>query len=758
MPRVEAEISSTYYWYHKMRYNCFFTITCIVLLSIVSAPLYAGWETSNPFVGVTYSKLRDSDVHPILGWSSSLLSVDVMEIDLDAEGIGFHCTPSNGAGFGETDRQTTMNFMQSSGTEIAINTNFYSYSTNDCLGLVYSDSNLVSSFSSAWPSINISPDNQAELITAAASVHDYPYGNAFSGSVVIVKNGDVVSNSDTAYHPRTAAGYNAEENKLILMTVDGRQTQSIGVKLEQLGTLMANFGATWAVNLDGGGSTQMTSNTGTAAYVNSPSETYRAVAANLGVHAIVDTSFHEFANFEHGNKATFEYSPGYSGSSQGFNESSSNTVLVDTAAGAGQGSLQVNIIDDSSQTEQWFARIISGSSAAQSQNTIREAAGYVGLMAKTTDADTFISFALDDPITGDRGLQKELIADGQWHWYQWDIEDNSQWESWTSSGNGQIDGSIFTIDSVQLWGTDNATVHLDQISHCSTGPLSLPPVAEDDFYSIDEDKSLYTYTWRGVLANDVDPDGGTLWAIKVSDPAHGAINLNSDGLLAYLPEENWGGTDTFTYKVTDGTSYSDIATVTLTVDAVNDAPLVVADAYDVQMGDFLVVQPEEGLLTNDSDIEDDELSAVLVNDALPSHGEVQFLDEGGFTYLPDAGFVGTDSFEYKVFDGTDYSEIVVCTLTIAANAIPGDANNDGVVDDADAAILAGYWQQTAYWSWGDFNGDRIADEADATILAANWMKTTSAGDSVPEPGTLFLLIAGMMMTLLGRKAFHRRWI
>ncbi len=96
----------------------FFTVTCDTLR--------AGWETYNPFVGVTYSKLRDTDVHPILGWTTSPLRVDVMEIDLDAEGISFTSTPANGAATGETNLQTTMDFMVASDTQIAINTTPYS--------------------------------------------------------------------------------------------------------------------------------------------------------------------------------------------------------------------------------------------------------------------------------------------------------------------------------------------------------------------------------------------------------------------------------------------------------------------------------------------------------------------------------------------------------------------------------------------------------------------------------------------------------
>ena len=446
------------------------------LLILHTAPARAGWTTSNPFVGVTHTQLRGSDAHEILGWTTSPLSVDVMEIQLDAAGIGFTSTPSNGTAEGETDRQTTMNFMTQVDAQIALNTTFFGTigSAADNVGLVYSNGHLVSTRSSSWPSVNISADNQIELLVANMP-NQYPYYNAFAGSDIIVQNGALTGAGQldhaTQYHPRTAFGYNAQENKVILMTVDGRSSISIGVTNDQLGTLMQAFGATWAINLDGGGSTQMTMDAGSPVYVNDPSETYRAVGANLGVFAIPDSTFHAFADFEHGNRATFEYSPGYSGSSEGFNESASTTTLVDVDTPFGASALEVHIVDDTDTSEDWFARIVSGAHAARDENVIRTTSGYVGLWAMTETEGTAISLAIDDPNTGDRGIAQSLIPDGQWHLYEWNLDDDAQWESWIAAGDGRIGGSDFTLDSIQLWGTGNASVWLDYVSHDSDESL-----------------------------------------------------------------------------------------------------------------------------------------------------------------------------------------------------------------------------------------------------------------------------------------------
>ena len=73
----------------------------------------------------------------------------------------------------------------------------------------------------------------------------------------------------------------------------------------------------------------------------------------------------------------------------------------------------------------------------------------------------------------------------------------------------------------------------------------------------------------------------------------------------------------------------------------------------------------------------------------------------------------------------------------------GDANDDGVVDDADASILGAHWRQTsgANWEDGDFNGDHAVDDKDAAILAMHWTFDPGEGNgTVPEPSTLVVLL------------------
>jgi VCBS repeat-containing protein len=82
----------------------------------------------------------------------------------------------------------------------------------------------------------------------------------------------------------------------------------------------------------------------------------------------------------------------------------------------------------------------------------------------------------------------------------------------------------------------------------------------------------------GVLANDTDVDNQALRAILVSGPSHGMLTFNADGTFSYTPAANFNGTDSFTYKANDGSLDSNVATVTITVNPVNDAPSFVKGA------------------------------------------------------------------------------------------------------------------------------------------------------------------------------------
>src|SRR5207253_2756391 len=127
------------------------------------------------------------------------------------------------------------------------------------------------------------------------------------------------------------------------------------------------------------------------------------------------------------------------------------------------------------------------------------------------------------------------------------------------------------------------------------------PSAADDSYTTNEDTPL-TIAAPGGVGNDTDVDGNPLTARLVSAPANGTVTVNADGSLTYTPEPSSSDSDSFTYKANDGTADSNVATVTLTVSAVNDAPAAANDSFSTAEDTPLTIAAAAGVLVNDTDV------------------------------------------------------------------------------------------------------------------------------------------------------------
>jgi len=185
-----------------------------------------------------------------------------------------------------------------------------------------------------------------------------------------------------------------------------------------------------------------------------------------------------------------------------------------------------------------------------------------------------------------------------------------------------------------------------------------------------------------VLGNDTDADNNSLTAALVVAPAHGSLTLNANGSFVYTPAANYNGSDSFTYKANDGQVDSNVATVTLSITAVDDPPVATNDSYTTAEDTPLVV-PANGVLGNDTDVEGDTLTAILVSG--PSHGSVALNANGGFTYTPAANYNGSDSFTYKANDGQADSNVASVLLTISAVNDAPVANAQSVSTNEDTA-------------------------------------------------------------------------
>jgi len=146
------------------------------------------------------------------------------------------------------------------------------------------------------------------------------------------------------------------------------------------------------------------------------------------------------------------------------------------------------------------------------------------------------------------------------------------------------------------------------------------------------------------------------------DPISGSVPANSS-LDIDVTFDSTGlafGDYTGDLKVTSLPYPDSIVTTVLHV-VPNIAPIAVADAYSTDQDTELVVAVP-GVLANDTDENTDALTAELFDDV--ASGTLVLAEDGSFTYMPDAGFVGEDSFTYKAFDGVDYSNVVTVTITV----------------------------------------------------------------------------------------------
>ncbi|NHI84096.1 MAG: tandem-95 repeat protein [Candidatus Thorarchaeota archaeon] len=236
------------------------------------------------------------------------------------------------------------------------------------------------------------------------------------------------------------------------------------------------------------------------------------------------------------------------------------------------------------------------------------------------------------------------------------------------------DGTVTYYPEANYYGFDSFTYTIDDgYGGTDTGrvtimlnPVNDPPMAVDDTYETNQDNPLLVLA-PGVLGNDSDIDHNQLTGILVESPSNGVIVFNSDGFFEYTPNPGWNGIDTFTYQAFDGTNHGNTATVTITVIPANTPPVAFDDVYVAEACGTLIVS-SFGVLENDFDNEGDSLEALLID--APLNGILTFNVNGSFTYAPDAGWYGTDTFTYQAYDGLEYSNMATVTITVVDVAPP----------------------------------------------------------------------------------------
>ncbi len=204
-------------------------------------------------------------------------------------------------------------------------------------------------------------------------------------------------------------------------------------------------------------------------------------------------------------------------------------------------------------------------------------------------------------------------------------------------------------------------------------PLNTAPTAENQNVSVVED------TPKLITLTGSDPDlGDTLTFSIVASPAHGSLSGTGAG-QTYTPNSNYNGPDSFTFQIFDGTDYSNVATISITVTPVNDAPTANPQSVNV-------VEDTPTIITlTGSDPDGNALTFSIVTP--PVNGTLSGTGADR-TYTPNPNYTGPDSFTFKVNDVTTDSNVATVSITVipvndAPTANPQSVN---VVEDTPTII------------------------------------------------------------------------
>jgi hypothetical protein len=505
------------------------------LFAVTSAS--AGILTATPFIGVTHHQFvkafNEPAGSPTFGWPRELV-VNVLEINVTAPGIGFRMQPSNGALPGEVTRMTTRSFVNSVNAQMGINGDFfnlsppYPFPETDVTHAAASQGDIYSANAGGDPIFNVSATGEPRILRGRAAgttttVENVPLYNAVGGNQRILTAGAVTAPNDSytnTLNPHTAIAVSQDRTRVFLMTVDGRQNDySEGMFTTEMANLFLTLGAWDAINVDGGGSTTMVmddSDNGTqnARVINSPSD--NSTPQVPGTERLNGNSLAVFANFNpgyvplptparppaqpalpiigqqtifddfEGTKGRFASAVNASGSSQHVAPASASQV-DSSRSHTGNDSLRVDIVNTGGDPARMQLRLLSGG-GTPANNTVNDQAmgpeGHVGYFLRVEPGNDplWASILIDDGTTGANGLERgafiPVIADGEFHLYQWNLADAAVWDNF-ANGNGAIGGPNAFLDAIYLssapatsGGTNWAgSVWIDTVAYNPDGTL-----------------------------------------------------------------------------------------------------------------------------------------------------------------------------------------------------------------------------------------------------------------------------------------------
>ncbi|HAS6684216.1 TPA: tandem-95 repeat protein [Vibrio parahaemolyticus] len=287
-----------------------------------------------------------------------------------------------------------------------------------------------------------------------------------------------------------------------------------------------------------------------------------------------------------------------------------------------------------------------------------------GVNPTASDSDSLIVNRVNDAPTVENAIADQVLSE-DFDAYTIDLnevfKDTDSSLEFSASGNNSIQISIVngvaTITPTADWnGKETITFTAKDPSGESvsqTVNFTVAPVADivADKATVVED----TPTIIKVLGNDTFEGDGKVVSLDANNgPANGTVSVNPDGSVTYTPDDNYHGTDSFTYIITSG-GVSESTTVSVDVTPVNDAPVAKDDIATTQEDTAVTID----VLPNDSDVDGDKLS--IESASVPKEQGTVEVVNGKLVFTPAENFNGDAEITYTVTDGqlTDEAKVTV---------------------------------------------------------------------------------------------------
>jgi parallel beta-helix repeat protein len=272
----------------------------------------------------------------------------------------------------------------------------------------------------------------------------------------------------------------------------------------------------------------------------------------------------------------------------------------------------------------------------------------------------------------DTTLAYSLVSNDNTNLLTANVSGNDLVLNYISQQNGVANVIVRATDSEGAFVDHAIEVTVNSINDAPTvdNPLGPLVVEEDPPNSIVNLLNSFT---------DIEDTTLSYTIVNNDNPSLLSTNIVGNDLVLVYSDDGYGTAEiTVRAEDSEGSSVDQVLTVDVT--PVNDLPTVVNQNYQSQNSE----EVEGNLLDQSVDIDGDVLNAQLVDG--PSNGTISLQSDGTFTYTPNPGFMGTDSFSFIATDGTGNSVIATGTIEVDAALLPPDNSNSQNNDDENNVV------------------------------------------------------------------------